>query len=338
MKLETRHWVYVVFLSVGLWVLYLSRHVLTPFVLAGLFAYFLNPLVNILTRRIRLPRTLSIAIVYLALVGLSSALILNLGVRLAEESDQFSREAKLFVQTAGNQIESLPDWIRPVVRDVFDSVRASLLLPRGRVMAYLPGAVNRTLSLFVFLVATFYFLKDGHELQRGLFGFLPQKLRRQWEDIAGRINRVLGDYLRGQLFLIVIMSTLTYLGLLLIGVRYGLVLAIFTGFAEIIPLIGPVVAAAVAAVVAFTDGFSRISANPVLDVAAVVALYAVLRQLEDLFVIPQVMGRMTRLHPLVVMFAVLAGGHLFGVVGFLVAVPIAASAKVILEYFLESAG
>ena len=187
----------------------------------------------------------------------------------------------------------------------------------------MPGALNRSISVLVFLVATFYFLKDWQ-------GF---KVKGELEIILQKINKVLGDYLRGQILLVIIMSVLTYLGLQIVGVRYGLILSVFTSFAEIVPFVGPLVAAGVAMFVAFTDNYSRISPLPLIDVVTVASLFLVLRQLEDLFIIPQVMGRVTKLHPLIIIMAVLFGGHVFGILGYLLAVPVVASLKVVLDHY-----
>lgn len=334
MKFETRHLIYFALGALVLLALYAGRSVLTPFVVAAIFAYLLNPAVSFLQRKLKLPRVLSIAVIYVLLIGTLAILTVNVGINLARESEDFAVEARNFIYQTNSEISQLPDWLQPVAIDVFDSVRSSLLLPNRRVAAYLPGALNRTLSVLVFLVATFYLLKDGHFFLSGILGLFPKVVKKELEEISLKINQVLGNYLRGQVFLIIFMSVLTYIGLLLIGVRYALILAIFTGFAEIVPFIGPVVAAGVAVIVAYTDQFSRLGPTPLLDVIAVISLYTVLRQLEDLFVIPQVMGRATKLHPLVVLFAVLAGGHLFGIFGYLVAVPVVASLKVIFDHLL----
>lgn len=330
-----RHFFYLAVGILAVLLAYFSREILAPFVLAAIFAYILNPLVSFLSRRTRLPRVWSVALVYVILIGILTAVILNVGVRLIEESDQFAKEAKVLLRETSSQTAALPYWFQPVAVDILESVRSSLLLPQKRVVAYLPGALNRTISVLVFLVATFYFLKDGHRFLESILGLFPNKLRQELELIMQKINKVLGDYLRGQLFLILIMSVLTYVGLLLIGVRYALILSIFTGFAEIIPFVGPLLAAGVAVTVAVSDQFSRITPSPFLDAVAVASLYTVLRQIEDLFIIPQVMGRMTKLHPLAILVSVLVGGHLFGMVGFLVAVPIVASLNVVLGHIHE---
>lgn len=329
--------VYVLIAAAVFGLLYLVREAIMPFVLAAGFAYLLNPFVSFLTHRVKLPRNFSIIAIYLVLIGLLTVTVVNISRNLRVESEQFSRETRVFLRDAEASITSLPDWLQPVASDSLESARASLLYPQRRIMAFLPGAANRTISVLVFLVASFYFLRDGHKFIKGFFGLLPAKIAREVETVLIKINRVLGNYLRGQLLLVGIMSTLTYISLTVIGVRYALILSIFTGFAEVIPYVGPIVAAVVAMGVAFADQVSRFNLIPVLDVALVGVVYFILRQLEDLFIIPQVMGRLTKLHPLVIMFAVLTGGRFFGLIGYLVAVPVVASLKVVLDYFHEKA-
>ncbi len=309
------------------------QNILAPFFLAAIFAYLLNPAVNLLHRHFKFPRTLSISLIYIVIIGLIAILALNVGVQLTTESKEFTFEANNLIKQTNSQISVLPNWLRPLALDTFESIRSSLLLPNHRIVSYLPGALNRTISILIFLIATFYLLKDGGYFINSFLGLFDKKKRPEIELIIQKINHVLGNYLRGQLFLILIMSALTYVGLLIIGVRYALIISIFTGFAEIVPFAGPIIAAAVAVIVAFTDQFSRINPTaPLLDVIAVVSMYTVLRQLEDLFIIPQVMGRVTKLHPLVILFSVLVGGQVFGIIGYIIAVPVIASAKVVFDH------
>ncbi len=338
MKLSARHLFYLGVIAVGGWALYLVRGTLAPFVLAAAFAYLLNPWVTFLTTRAGLPRGLSIAIIYFTLIGILAGLVFFVGRNLTLESEQFARETRIFVHEANSTIASLPDWFQPLVQDSFESARSSLLYPQKRIVTSLPGAVNRTISVLVFIMASFYFLRDGQKFVKNFLQLLPSKVAYEIQLILQKINGVLGNYLRGQLFLVVIMSTFTFIGLSIIGLRYALIVSVFTGFAELIPFVGPVIAAVVAMTIAFTDEVSRFSFVPMVDLIAVGALYFVLRQMEDLFIIPQVLGRMTKLHPVVVLFVVLAGGHLFGLLGYVAAVPIVASLKVVIEHLHQILG
>jgi predicted PurR-regulated permease PerM len=114
-------------------------------------------------------------------------------------------------------------------------------------------------------------------------------------------------------------------------------LAIFTGVAEIVPLIGPIVAAALAAIIAAFDGVGPSNMTPLVQAVMVLVAYFILRQLEDQIVIPIVMGRVTKIHPLLILFLVLVGGHFWGVLGMILAVPLAAVARIIFIHTKASA-
>jgi predicted PurR-regulated permease PerM len=121
----------------------------------------------------------------------------------------------------------------------------------------------------------------------------------------------------------------------ILGVKFALILAVFSGFAEIVPIIGPIVAASVAALAAYLGGGANFGLAPLQTVLAVIVIYAVIRQTQDYLVNPYVMGKITKLHPLVILFAVIAGEHIAGVLGLILAVPIAGVIRIIFEYSLD---
>lgn len=337
MKIEIQKQQSVIILLIGLTalVLFIARSILTPFLLAAAFAYLLNPVVKVLQRTTKLPRPASIAIIYTILIGSLIFLVFTVWSRYAEEAFQFNQEARSFLYQAESQVENMPVWLRPLAADLLNSGRSFLLLAPRRLISMLPGAINGGVSILIFLVAMFYFLKDGEAMVESFFGLFPNNLKTEVKEVIRKVNAVLGNYLRGQLLLITIMSTITLIALNFIGVRYSLLLSLFTGVAETIPFIGPIVAAVLAMLIAYTDNFSRWGLDPVTQVILVGVTYTVLRQIEDLFVIPQVMGRLTKLHPLVILFSALLGGHLFGIIGFIIAVPVAASLRVVFEHSME---
>jgi predicted PurR-regulated permease PerM len=133
------------------------------------------------------------------------------------------------------------------------------------------------------------------------------------------------------MFLIGVMSTATFVGLSILQVPFALLLALMTGVLEVIPIVGPITAGAIACLVALGHpapwGLSQI-----LYVVIVAAMYTVLRHSEDYFVIPLVIGRIVKLHPAVVIFSLLTGGALYGLLGVLIAVPVAATLRLVLIY------
>jgi predicted PurR-regulated permease PerM len=187
-------------------------------------------------------------------------------------------------------------------------------------------AIEWLAKLLLTLIALFYFLLDGRRAGQYVQRFVPIERRERVREVAGAIHQVLGRFLRGQLFLIVLMALLNYIVLeFVFHLPYALPLAIAGGILEIIPLLGPILAGAIAAAVALVHGGTG-------AMIGVIVAYVILRQVEDQFVMPLVVGRAVHLHPLVPIFAVLTGGSIAGVLGAVLAVPVAAAVRVTLDF------
>lgn len=325
----------VFFIILGIlfvWFLYLERTILTPFILAGIFAYIFNPVVNFFYQKIKLPRIISIIIIYL-IVGLIIFTGLVLGRRMFEESFELKNYINYLADTTQAQINTLPDWLKPIVNDFIYSMQKSKLFSPESLYNFFPKAISRIVSFFIFLFSAFYFLKEGREMYEKLLNFIPNNHRSNVEILIGKINSVFASYLRGQLFLVFLVSLMLFLALSILGVKFALILAIFSGFAEIVPFIGPITAGGVAALmVLITEGANNFALTPIETVIAVIIIYFLIRQFQDYFITPHVMGRITKIHPFLIFFAVLAGGHIFGILGFILAVPVVATIKILLEF------
>jgi predicted PurR-regulated permease PerM len=176
------------------------------------------------------------------------------------------------------------------------------------------------------MLSLVYFLIDGQNFFRYLLRFVPPEHRLHVQHLSAQIHRVLGRYLRGQLVLIVVMSVVTFVVLeWVFRLPYALWLGILTGILEVIPLIGPISAAAIACTIGFSQGGPN-------EAAGLAIAYFVLRQVEDQLVMPLIVGRAVHVHPLVTIFAVLVGEKIAGVLGMILAVPVAAVIKVVLDY------
>jgi predicted PurR-regulated permease PerM len=170
---------------------------------------------------------------------------------------------------------------------------------------------------------------DGDRIGNFLLRLIPPEHRARVASIGDRVHLQIGRYLRGQLLLIVLMSAVSWVVLhFLFQLRFALPVAILTGVLEVIPIVGPIAAAAVAASIALTT-------IDLQHAIWIVVAYTVLRQIEDQLVMPIVVGRAVELQPVVTLFAVLAGGSIAGLLGMLLAIPTAAAAKVVLEEWLR---
>lgn len=318
-----------------IWFLYMVRGILGPFVIAAIFAYIFSMVVDRIQQRLRLPRALTVTVLYLAVLALvgvglyfgAEALylqtrdLLSKGPNIVEQSLQQIMGSQTF--TFGDETfdsHSLAQRIDTIVSDYFGNGGANDVLGIARTVG------TRLLDALLVIIVSFYLLMSGKQIGSYMLKFVPAESRPRTGYIAGRIHLVLGAYLRGQLLLIALMSIVSFIVLQFVfNVPYALPLAIMTGFLEILPLIGPAVATVLAAGVALaTHGV-----GPAIGVAIA---YFILRQLEDNLIMPLVVGRAVELHPLVTIFAVLAGGQIAGLIGMLLAVPTAAAVKVILDF------
>ena len=170
--------------------------------------------------------------------------------------------------------------------------------------------VDSLLKLLIYLIATFFTLMQAEKMVANIRALFPSDVLQELDPWFRRITTTLGAYLRGQVLLIAIVSTATFIGLTILGVRFPLALAIMSGIVETIPYLAPMRRAPIATLVALT----QIEPNnfgwaPLMLGAAVAVMYTIIRQIEDNLIMPLVIGRTVELHPLTVIFAVLAGSH-----------------------------
>lgn len=328
---------------VGLTILLLFRvvHVLTPFIAAIITAYLFNPLVSLLYRRTRIGRAFWIVVLYLLafsllywvwtwvwprIVGQYQELVSQVPFIVEQLNDALGGRER--IELGGGITLNLAPLEAQIITAISDLGRTM----SGSVPGIVFSALETLIFTLVYLIITFYLLLQANHLKEWAVGLIPLPYRQEICELGHQIDRVLGAYVRGQLMLIVIMSVLLYIPLSILSVPYALVIAVASGVLEIIPILGPWTAAAIAMAVALFQpevpfGFSNLGLAGLLA-----AIYFALRQIEDHFIIPNLMGTLVRLHPAVVIFAILAGGAIAGVFGLLISIPVAAVIRIILAY------
>jgi predicted PurR-regulated permease PerM len=331
----TKRVVVALFTVAALYIVYRAGDIVRPFVWAGVLAFVLLPVVGVLERRLSLPRTAAAAVVFL---GLVAAIIGGGRLLVPLALDQVRDLQRTLPTLVANAQNTLAETADQVGLEDLDAVIVSLagigdftqMVARGAV-PFIVGIGHFLLELLVFLIATFFLLRDAPRLFQWFRRILPASQRNELIPLFAQVNALLGRYVRGQIFLIGVMSTATFIGLSILQVPFVLLLAVMTGVLEVIPIVGPITAGAIACLVALGHpapwGLSQI-----WYVAIVAVMYTVLRHAEDYFVIPLVIGRIVKLHPAVVIFSLLTGGALYGLLGVLVAVPVAATLRLVLIY------
>lgn len=311
---------------------YLARSVLGPFVVAAGLAYIMSPLVDAVEARFRLRRIIVVAVLYVVLIALVGALVWLIEARLAQEARALRDAGPDLVQAAwvrlvGSQrLELLGQTVDARVLAQLTRDQLNLLLGKpSDALQLFESAIEWVARLFLTLIALFYFLLDGYKMGRYIQRFIPPERQEHVREVAAAIHLVLGRFLRGQLLLVGLMAVTNFLVLdLVFSLPYALPIAIVSGILEVIPLLGPVLAGAIAATVGLVHGGTG-------EMFGIILAYVILRQIEDQFVMPIVVGRAVHLHPLVPIFSVLTGGAIAGILGALIAVPVAAAVRVTLD-------
>lgn len=293
--------IFTILFILGLLFLFQVRYLVLFVFIAIIFMSALSPLVDRL-EKYRVPRGLSTIALYILLWSFISFAVVSLVPPLVEQSANF--------------LARLPQDVERITRGRFD---VSIFEPQ---LASLPqnifkiiiGAFNNVVSLFTLMVIVYYLIlerKNLHKYLLFLFGNNGREARA--EAFINQLEKKLGGWVRGQLLLMLFVGLLSYIGLMFLGVEFAIPLAFLAGILEIVPSIGPTLSAVPAILVA-------LGSSPVLALA-VAALYFVIQQVENNFLVPKVMSKAVGLSPLVVIVALLVGLKLAGIAGAVLAIP-----------------
>lgn len=330
---RARRWLFLGLLAaVGLYFLYRVRAILPPFLFAIALTYLLNPMVNWLARN-RLPRTWAIVIVYLVvaaglLVGLVygvPAVAREIAV-FTEGIPQYTERIQELLDTLARRYHRtpLPESVRRVIDENIRRGEVLILQGLRTLVQGLVALFSQVLSLIVAPILAFYFLQDSGGLTRRIKAYVPPAYQEEVLALFREINQVLQNFVLGRLLVALVVGLLTFVGLALIGMEFALVLGLIAGIADLIPYFGPILGALPAVLLAGMESARMI--------VYTVIVFLVVQQIESNILSPLILGESVGLHPVLVIFALLAGGHLYGVWGVLLAIPVAAILRLLLRY------
>jgi predicted PurR-regulated permease PerM len=337
-SVTTKRAVVVAFAALAILLLWRAGDVVQPFIWGLIVAYILLPVVGAIERRFTLPRTVAAFVVFVGLL----ALIFGGGrwviPRIAENAGDLQKNWPILLGNAQQTVSATFDQLglsdlgaALVGPNVADIERQLAAMAQRTALPFAVALGHFLLEFLVFLIATFLLLRDAPRLYEFVRRNLPGRQRREIVHVLGETNVMLGRYIRGQLLLVLLMSTVTTIGLTILGVPFSVLLGVLTGLLETIPFVGPITAGAIACLVALGHpnpfGWSQL-----VYVGVVATMYTILRHAEDYLVIPTVIGRAVRLHPAIVIFSLLTGGAVFGLLGIILAVPVAATLRLVLIY------
>jgi predicted PurR-regulated permease PerM len=333
---KTRFWVIMCALFIGL--LYLMAPVLTPFLFAALLAYLGDPLIDRLEAR-KIPRSWAVALVFgVILFGLLLLLLFLIPMlthqfkgliqRLPDHIDWFQThvlpwlQAHLGIEPESLSLRSLQTKLVAFAQDIGDVAGSLLESFRASSTALFTWLAN----LILVPVVTFYLLRDWDLLVAKVRDLLPRRIEPVISHLARESDEVIGAFLRGQIIVMAALGVIYSVGLAVIGLEFSLLIGMLAGLVSFVPYLGLITGIVVASIAALMQFHSVLSLIPV------VIVFGLGQLISDFFLTPKLVGDRIGLHPVAVLFAVLAGGHLFGFFGILLALPVAAVIAVLLRH------
>lgn len=318
------------------WLMYLLAPVLTPFVAAALLAYIGDPLADRL-QQWKLPRTLAVVAVFI-LTFLSIGLLLLLVVPLIRTQ-------------VGALFEALPDIVRQFEEVWLPNIAGYLDIDPGEdigIGAFLSrysdmagswgtkvlmsvtksgGALAAAVfSLFLVPILTFYMLRDWDSILAHLSALLPEQQRETIVGLARESDDVLGGFLRGQLLVMFALAVIYSIGLGLVGLKFAVAIGVVSGLVSFVPYLGFIFGIGLASLTV------ALEPEPLWQLVGVVAVFSIAQVIEGSILTPKLVGDRIGLHPVLIIFAVAAGGQLFGFFGVLLALPAAAVLSVLVRF------
>lgn len=337
---DSNKWFWFSLILASGWLIYLLAPVLTPFLIAATLAYVGDPLVDRL-ETYKIPRTLAVSIVFLVLTLVSVIALLILVPLLEKQITTLIQKIPSYVQVIQNSF--LP-WLNERfgidIHFNAETLKASLQghwKEAGGIATTAASYLTRSgaiviefiASMVLIPVVTFYLLRDWDILVARVNELLPRKTEPVICQLAKQSDEVLGSFLRGQILVMLALAIIYSVGLGIVGLEFALLIGLIAGLVSFVPYLGFIVGIAIAGIAALFQF------HDFLHIVYIAIVFAVGQMAEGMFLTPNLVGDRIGLHPVAVIFAVLAGGQLFGFVGVLLALPVAAVIAVILRYLHE---
>ncbi len=318
------------------WLLWLLAPVLTPFIAAALLAYIGDPLADRL-QRLKLPRTLAVAMVFLlTFAGIALLVLLVVPLISTQVSALLTALPGIVTQAEQVWLPNVTDFLGIeagedigigafVARysDMAGSWGATVLMSVGRSGGALAAAV---ISLFLIPILTFYLLRDWDQIIRSFGALVPEKQRETVFRLARETDEALGAFLRGQIMVMFALAIIYSSGLSLVGLQFAIAIGVVAGLVSFVPYLGFVFGIGLAGLTVILEP------DPLLRLVGVIATFSIGQFIEGSVLTPKLVGDKIGLHPVIVIFAVAAGGQLFGFFGILLALPAAAVLSVLVRF------
>ncbi|MFE8702725.1 AI-2E family transporter [Cytobacillus sp. FJAT-54145] len=326
------------FILVPLWIF--VQTIFLPFVLAGILFYLCRPLVRWLESK-KVPKWIAILGAYLAITLFIYLLIRLVGPIINDQLETFVDNLPAMVSTVTEWIKyvqvnrsTFPDFVQEAILNASTELEQRVKNNIGNiangilgVFGFIGGFVNTIFYLVLVPFILFYMLKDGHRFSPSVTNFFKKSKQDEIKEILKDMDKTISSYIQGQMLVSFIVGALLYVGYLVIGLNYSLVLALFGMLTNVIPFLGPFIAVIPALLVALFQ-------EPIM-VLYVAIIMVIAQQIEGNVISPQVMGKTLNIHPLTIIVLILTAGNLVGLLGVIFVIPVYSIVKVLITRIIK---
>ncbi|NLJ71579.1 MAG: AI-2E family transporter [Syntrophomonadaceae bacterium] len=323
-----RYLIFMVVLLATIYFLFMIREVLATFVLGAFLAYIFFRPVSML-ENLGIPRIWSIIILYIILAFIIAILLALTIPGVVKEFTELGALIPEYAEEVGDLTSKIddmdmPDKLNVIVKDNVSKIELFIYASLQKFFDILYNLLGKVLALVFSPILAFYIILDWEKIKSNFLNLFAPRTRRELINLFNELDTVLIEFLKGYLLVATIVGVLTGLTALFLGVKFPLILGVLSGVTNLIPFFGGFLGGIPAVAVAFSES-TRLAIYMALGIFLV-------QQIESNLITPNVIGHKLGLHPLVIVFALLAGGKLLGIWGMIIAVPLVATAKVLLWF------
>ena len=327
-------------LVIGVWLLALFNQAIIPLLIAFILAYLLKPPTDWLVEGTGWPRGFAILIVFLILIFILVMLPVLATPGVVSLVSRISIDAQTFVpmlDRLGAEVIEIGPLVfnfdlGDLAQQAVEGLQTLITPFASGAFLVIAGVANSVLWIVFIVVVTFWLLKDSYKFEGWVLSLLPQAYRGEFTQLFRELGLIWGSFFRGELVLALTVGTLVGISMWILGVDNALLLAFIAGLMEFVPTLGPIIAAIPALIIAWFGGSSWLPINNLALTVIVAITYIVIFQVEQLYLLPRILGRRVRLHPGVVFVGTIIGAVQFGIIGVLLAAPVIASVRLFASY------
>ena len=321
----------IILLFILFYFLFLVREILAVLFIALIFASAVDPWVDWMQKK-KIPRGLGIIFIYFVMFAVVGTVIYLIIPPIIEQVNELASSFPQILDKVISGFKFLKNYSSE--HQIFDNIKSysgtissNLQSAAGGIFSTVSGVFGGIFSFFLILVITFYMTVEENAMKKIVWSVVPKQKQVYVMHLINRMQKKVGLWLRGQLILSLIIFLLTYIGLLILGVKYALVLALIAGLTEFVPYLGPVLASIPAIFIALTQ-------TPMLALFVAV-LYYIIQLVENHIIVPKLMQKVVGLNPIVSIAVLLIGFKIGGIAGAILSIPVATAVSVFISDMFE---